>query len=435
MRNSTLLGHVALLSISAVAAGPSFASSGYKFLTTIAVPQSLDNNVGGAFQAYDTSYFDPLSQLDYVSDRSNASIDVFSSATNSYVGRIGGAGHLFAGQTATTVTSGPNGVVALNIPGQHQVWAGNGNSTLLGFSLPSNSQFTTISTGTPDQFRVDEMAFDPVSKVLVAANNAAPTPFLTLVDTKTNAIIKKISFDGTNGAPAAVAGVDQPAYNPVTKTFFVSVPQIGSSGPGGITEFDATGKILHTFDFGGFPGVGGCAPAGLAAGSGGRLAVGCSGTTGSIILDPTANGGAGTVKVIPQVTGSDEVAFDPTNNLYFLAARNNPGGPVLGVIDGITDTWVENIPTTPGDHSVAVDPITHEVFVPFGDVPGNECVSSRLCRGVRAGARAAPEPSTWAMMLLGFAGLGFAGYRRATARAATLAVSLLIEGRHGRRRS
>jgi PEP-CTERM motif len=26
---------------------------------------------------------------------------------------------------------------------------------------------------------------------------------------------------------------------------------------------------------------------------------------------------------------------------------------------------------------------------------------------------AVPEPSTWAMMLLGFAGLGFAGYRRA----------------------
>jgi hypothetical protein len=25
---------------------------------------------------------------------------------------------------------------------------------------------------------------------------------------------------------------------------------------------------------------------------------------------------------------------------------------------------------------------------------------------------AAPEPSTWAMMVLGFAGLGFAGYRK-----------------------
>jgi PEP-CTERM motif len=32
-----------------------------------------------------------------------------------------------------------------------------------------------------------------------------------------------------------------------------------------------------------------------------------------------------------------------------------------------------------------------------------------------------PEPSTWAMMLVGFAGLGFAGYRasRRTAAAAT----------------
>jgi PEP-CTERM motif len=31
---------------------------------------------------------------------------------------------------------------------------------------------------------------------------------------------------------------------------------------------------------------------------------------------------------------------------------------------------------------------------------------------------AVPEPSTWAMMLLGFAGLGYAGYRRRCARLA-----------------
>ena len=34
---------------------------------------------------------------------------------------------------------------------------------------------------------------------------------------------------------------------------------------------------------------------------------------------------------------------------------------------------------------------------------------------------AIPEPSTWAMMLIGFAGLGYAGYRRARAAHATLA--------------
>ena len=32
-----------------------------------------------------------------------------------------------------------------------------------------------------------------------------------------------------------------------------------------------------------------------------------------------------------------------------------------------------------------------------------------------------PEPSTWAMILLGFAGLGFLGYRRARAGHAVLA--------------
>ena len=38
-----------------------------------------------------------------------------------------------------------------------------------------------------------------------------------------------------------------------------------------------------------------------------------------------------------------------------------------------------------------------------------------------AATSAIPEPSTWAMMLIGFAGLGYAGYRRARAAHATLA--------------
>jgi len=38
-------------------------------------------------------------------------------------------------------------------------------------------------------------------------------------------------------------------------------------------------------------------------------------------------------------------------------------------------------------------------------------------------APAVPEPSTWAMMLLGFAGLGFAGYRRAKRGETTLAAA------------
>ena len=49
-----------------------------------------------------------------------------------------------------------------------------------------------------------------------------------------------------------------------------------------------------------------------------------------------------------------------------------------------------------------------------GSRPGQR-MSRRRCRfrmNATAVAEAAPEPSTWAMMILGFLGLGFLAYRR-----------------------
>src|SRR5437868_6753193 len=164
-----------------VVASPAVAQ--YSLTTTIAIPASLVNNVGGQFQSYDISFFDPATQLDYVADRSNASIDIFSALTDLFVGRIGGNDNTFTGQTASTSTSGPDGIVV--VPGQ-QVWAGNGNSTLLGFSLPSGAPlFPPIATGPASANRVDELAYDPNSHQVLAANNAAATPFLTYVNATT----------------------------------------------------------------------------------------------------------------------------------------------------------------------------------------------------------------------------------------------------------
>ncbi|HVC62013.1 MAG TPA: hypothetical protein VND19_16830 [Acetobacteraceae bacterium] len=364
----------------------------------------MDNTAGGTFKTFDISYFDPLTSLDYVGDRSNASVDVFSALTNTMVGRIGGgAPPLFSGQTSSFNTSGPDGVLVVNVPGQHQVWAGNGDSTLKGFSIPGYSQFANVVTGPLAANRVDEMAYDPLTNTIMAANNAATPPFASLVNASTGTIVKQVTFDGTSGTPNATNGIEQPAYDSATHTFFVSVPQIGGSGPGGVAEVDpTTGAILHIYDFSTFLGgsITACSPAGLVAGTGGQLLVGCGGSTGSIILNPTANGGNGSVKVISQVTGSDEVTFDPTNNLYFLAASNNPGGPVLGIINGLTDTWIGNIPTTPGDHSISVDPITGKVFMPFAANPLNTaCVNG--CIGVFA----APEPGSLPLMLSALAAL------------------------------
>ena len=78
------------------------------------------------------------------------------------------------------------------------------------------------------------------------------------------------------------------------------------------------------------------------------------------------------------------------------------------------------------DGSIATDPFTIQTYAfPPGQtgVPiSGECespASSPVCtlsssRFLESGvASVVPEPSTWAMMLMGFAGLGFAGYRRA----------------------
>ena len=409
MRLPYLVGSAALSL--ALAASVTPASADYSLQALIPIPASADNSVGGAFHTFDISSFDAGTSLDYVADRSNASIDIFSSITDTFVGRIGGTGMLFSGQTGTdNSTSGPDGVVAIDIPGQHQVWAGNGDSTLKAFSLPSGTQLYNIATGPSSDDRVDEMAFDPATKTIMAANNAAsPFPFATLVNTTTGAVIKKITFDGTGGTPVATGGLEQSVYDPVTGNFFVSVPQIGGSGPGGVAEVNpTTGAIIHIYDFGAMSGgaVTACSPSGLAVGTGGQLLAGCSGSTGSIILKPLANGGAGALVVVPQVTGSDEVTFDPTTNLFFLAADTDPTGPVLGIINALTDTWVENIPTTPGDHSVAVGP-NGQVFVPFASNAANT-----ICPNGCMAVFAAPEPSSLPLVLTGLIALvGFAVLR------------------------
>jgi hypothetical protein len=392
---------------SAIAMTPAAAETvNYVLTTTIAVPPSPDNSVNGKFTTFDISYFDPITQLDYVADRSNAAVDVFSAQTNTFVGRIGGSGNLFSGQTASNDTSGPDGVQVVNLPGQHQVYAGNGDSTLKGFNILGPNSFSALPVlQTGGLKRVDEMSFDPNSRNLLAANNAETVPFATLVNTKTNSIITKITFDGVH-APAAPNGIEASDYNPVTGKFYIAIVQLGNSTSGGIAEIDPlTGQVGRTFDLKAL-GLDNYSPTGLAIAKNGQILLGNGNAGVTAIIDPTG----ATPKVaatFSQVSGEDQVWFDPTTGRWFLAARNNPGGPVLGIIDSNTDMFLQNVMTTFNDHSVAVDPISGEVFVPFGADPSNT-----VCPNGCIGVFATPEPSTWATLILGFAALGFMAYRR-----------------------
>ena len=66
--------------------------------------------------------------------------------------------------------------------------------------------------------------------------------------------------------------------------------------------------------------------------------------------------------MVAGIAGGDQVSYDATRNVFFEAARFQPGGPVLGIIDGIALT-VSTLAIGGNNHSVAVDPITGEVFV------------------------------------------------------------------------
>jgi hypothetical protein len=101
---------------------------------------------------------------------------------------------------------------------------------------------------------------------------------------------------------------------------------------------------------------------------GAALPDGCAFTCGDIVAS------------IPQVCGSDEVWFNSGDDRYYLAARNNPGGPVLGIVDAETNVWIQNAPTSPNSHSVAADPRSNRIYVPLTAGTTSPCV--RGCIGV-----------------------------------------------------
>jgi hypothetical protein len=350
----------------------------------IGVPGTSDAN---PFVNFDQARVDVKSQLLFVSSRSSKAVAIFDALTRR---KLGETPAVFAGVGIDSPHSGPDG----NVLAGHYLFAGDYPSTVrvfdLSVSVSSPPEVATIQTG--GMFRADEMDYAPAEQVVLVSNGDSTPGFVTLINSKTFKILKKVVFDGTNGTPdTSQGGIASVLYDSRTNKFLISIPEVGSNlTAGAVAVMDpATGDVTQVFS-----GLDNCMPSGMAVGPRDNVLVTCD--PGFPAPDPVLfaprtyviNGRTGAILAnIPHVGGVDYGAYNPVDHHYYLGARDyftslgaTAPSPVLGVIDAETNEWIENFPTGTNAHSVTVNPVNNQIFVPIedpnplcGTLPG--CVS------------------------------------------------------------
>jgi hypothetical protein len=392
---STLFGAGSLATSGTALADPPCTGAGAptdtqtKCLTAVQIP-------GNPLRSYDISWVNPDRAEYYLADRSNAGIDIINTHNLIFMRTLGKG--LFVGVVLNPNTgavdndhSGPDGVVT------HGRWlyAGDGDSTLKVFDLnaPNASALkATLSTG--GEARVDEMALTKDGELLLTVNNADEPPFATLFmangDRSFNSVreITKITINATlfPDTPA----IEQPAWDPKTKRFYVSVPILGKPGgcgtatcDGGLMVIDPdtvtpVSMVLGAFNPATNTGVlelSDCGPNGATVGPHDNLLLGCTSAnnptnTSTLVINATTKH----FSHVNGIVGSDEVWFNKGDGRYYTGSNRNckttapcPAAAnqaaVLGVIDR-TSVLIETIPQSSGSHSVAADSKRNLIFVP-----------------------------------------------------------------------
>jgi hypothetical protein len=305
---------------------------------------------GNALASFDIGWSDRTGAY-YLADKTNAAIDFIDGKTGTMLGQATG----FAGVKATQALSGPNGVTSA--PNLHEVWAGDGDSTVKVVDSKTFKVTDTVSTG--GKSRADELSYDPKDHVVMVANDQDQPPFLTFISTASKTVVGKIDM------PQATMGLEQSGWDAATGLFYLSIPATTTNAGGELDELNPTAMTISKV----YP-LTNCNPAGLGIAPHSHVMLGCTAYPANVQIVDARNGS--TLATITKVGGVDEVFYNSGAHQFYVAAQSMTADgtktgtptPVVGIIDARTNQWLQNIPTVLGAHSVAADLKNDHIFVP-----------------------------------------------------------------------
>lgn len=312
----------------------------YKLLTTIDIP----GNLSGGF---DISWVDSASERYYLSERTTVKgrgrIDVIDAEHDRFLYSIYG----FTGNQGSRAKSGPKGVLVIHK--ENELWAGDGDSTLKVVDLAAGPSAFPVAISTGGTLTADELAYDPIDHIILIANPADTTPFVTFVSQKHRYVLGHLLypqavFPDTPGGPAVNHGLEQTVWDQHTQKFYISVPATVTNPNGEVDEIDPLAmKVTRVF-----PILTPCGPAGLALLTGQRLMTSCG-----VVLSVKTGG---TLATISGLSGDEIWSNRGDERIYFGA---NP----MAVVDSETYQMITSLPVGP-THSVAANSENNHIFVP-----------------------------------------------------------------------
>jgi hypothetical protein len=364
----------------------------YTQLPTILTPGTagFPNPVNGNF---DISWYDSARDRFYFADARRGAglgaLEVIDVQTGTVLNTITG----FLGFNATNrAKMGPDGVLVIN---GNEAWVGDGNTTIKVVDLTTAAIKDTIDISAPPftqgTTRADEEAYDAYNHIILMTVPDGPLPYAALVDQSgpmagPHKVLNYIAFpDGVNG------GIEQPIWDPVTRKFYINVPNSNSNPLGGdVYQIDGpTGKITAAYH-------GPCAGRGLTLLPGSRAMLSCGAVfdlrTGAVLSGQAheANGSNVTADETWYNPGDDRVYFGNNQgtvlnaSTYDLIRMSNTAirlGLSAGTIDSATYTLVTDLFGFPlpvgqngaqvgvfGGHTVAASSTNNHIFFPVTNV-------------------------------------------------------------------